>query len=229
MDFDEKYFQDRQRSSHLRSKMYKKDFEYCLRDIRGIRNSNSITILDVGCADGKFTSMFSEVASLFGVETNELEAEKASQRGINIIKLGDLNLINPDVIILRGTLQHITPEEFDLILNYQPNMMFFLQTPNPASFVYKLLKQEQIAVLSPNNGFQGNRNLISLNTLEKQLKSKGFKIARVSKPYFTTPYCKPLNDLFQLVTCLFDSSKKYGGSWKGNIYRVTATKGEINA
>jgi hypothetical protein len=173
--------------------------------------------------------MFSEVASLFGVETNELEAEKASQRGINIIKLGDLNLINPDVIILRGTLQHITPEEFDLILNYQPNMMFFLQTPNPASFVYKLLKQEQIAVLSPNNGFQGNRNLISLNTLEKQLKSKGFKIARVSKPYFTTPYCKPLNDLFQLVTCLFDSSKKYGGSWKGNIYRVTATKGEINA
>jgi hypothetical protein len=208
--------------------MYKKDYQYSFRYISQLATSERIALLDVGCADGEFTSMFSDVANLFGVEINQDEAARASSRGIKIVTLDDLEAVQPNVIILRGTLQHITPAEYSVILNFQPQILIFLQTPNPTSFAYRLLKQNQIALLNPHKEFEGNLNLIELAKLKSDLICKGFRITSISKPYFSTPYFNPLQDIYQLISCLFNSSKRYTGSWKGNIYRMIAIKSETN-
>lgn len=228
MDFHGQYFLDRQKSRTLRRKMYDRDYRYSLRSINKVATTGQIRLLDVGCADGEFTSMFFEVATCYGVEINQQEADKASSRGIKIVNLDDLESIQPNVIILRGTLQHITPAEYSAILNYQPKILIFLQTPNPTSFAYGLLNQNQIALLTPHEGFEGNLNLIGLTQLKSDLVSNGFRIASVSKPYFSTPYFKPLLDVYKLILCKINSSKRYTGSWKGNIYRMTAIKSETN-
>lgn len=228
MDFHESYFQNRQLSGFKRSKMYKLDFNYCLRNIETLNHLGKFSLLDVGCADGDFTQRFSKIADLYGIEINLQEAKKAFSKGIKIVRFDELDAIKPDVIILRGTLQHITPQEFSSILKFHPRILILLQTPNPKSFVYRLLNQNQVALLTPQEGFEGNLNLISLHQLKDNVKQHGFKIASISKPYFTTPYCNPLKDTFQLVSCLLNNTRRYSGSWKGNIFRMTISRGASN-
>jgi hypothetical protein len=227
MDFDEVYFQNRQKSASERTKMYQKDFIYSVKSIKKLKATAKISLMDVGCADGEFTERFSKIANLYGVEINLQEAIKAKLKGIRIVSIKDLDLVKPDVIILRGTLQHISPEDFSCILNYRPRMLILLQTPNPKSFVYGILHQSQISLLNPHQGFHGNLNLISLNQLKKLLKQDKYKITRISKPYFSTPYFRPFKDFTQLILCFFNRRKSYSSSWKGNIYRMTVLGGKV--
>ena len=221
MDFDEAYFKDRQKSGFERTKMHQKDFNYSVKSIKKLKPAGKISIMDIGCADGEFTERFSKIANLYGVEINLHEANKASLKGIKIVNIQDLDLVKPDVIILRGTLQHISPEDFSHILSYRPKMLILLQTPNPKSFVYRILDQSQISLLTPHEGFSGNLNLISLKQLKKIVKEDNYQISRISKPYFSTPYCNPIRDLTQLILCFLNRKISYASSWKGNIYRMT--------
>jgi hypothetical protein len=221
MDFDEEYFKDRQKSGFERTKMYQKDFNYSIKSIEKLKPTGKISIMDIGCADGEFTERFSKIANLYGVEINLQEANKASLKGIKIVNFQDIDLVKPDVVILRGTLQHISPEDFFHVLSYRPKMLILLQTPNPQSFVYRILDQSQISLLTPHEGFRGNLNLISLKQLKKIAKNEKYRITRISKPYFSTPYCYPIKDLTQLILCFLNRNITYTGSWKGNIYRMT--------
>jgi hypothetical protein len=111
---------------------------------------------------------------------------------------------------------------------YYPALILLLQTPNPSSFVYKLLNPFQIALLTPSAGFQGNVNLISLRKVKYLLANQGLRVLNISKPYLSTPYANPVKDLLSLFMCYFDKNRKYSGSWKGNIYRMAIVRGEGN-
>jgi hypothetical protein len=228
MDFHDKYFQERLNSAALRSDMYNRDYNYAIKQMKKVGITGEVVIVDVGCADGEFTRKFSGYAKIFGVEINEKEAAKAFNNGISIIQIGDLKQVKPHVIILRGTLQHITPAEFLTIIDFCPRMLLLLQTPNPESFVYKLLDQSQIALLNPHEDFNGNLNLINLSEIKKLVLERGYRVLGISKPYFMTPYRNPIRDVYHLIVCYFNREKKYIGSWKGNIYRMTIVWDNLN-
>jgi SAM-dependent methyltransferase len=221
MDFDEAYFVSRKNDMSQRNLMHRNDAIFVS---KFFENSNHLKILDIGCADGDFTRMLGEVGTLFGTELNEDEAAKASNIGVRIVRKPEE--VSADILILRGTIQHLKIEEFSELLQLRTRYVFLLQSPNLKSIPYSVLNHERVHLLKPNENFSSMHNNMNLREIRDMFKMNGYAVRCLEYPYFRTPYFRPVFDLKELTMSLISKNRTYKGSFPGNIYRLFAERNE---
>jgi len=182
------------------------------------------TILDVGCGLGLFLEKFdNEKWARYGVDISEFAIREARKRGVSV-KDYEHGYEYPDeffdVIVFRGTIQHITTP-FSVIfccvnLLKKNGLMVFLSTPNGNSICYKLFGT--LPFLSPKLNFW----IPSDSTLPNTLKNFGLTVDQVRYPYLETPYARPMKDLYCFLLRLF--GVKVSFPFWGNIIECYAWK-----
>ena len=177
-------------------------------------------VLDVGCGVGGFLGIFDDRWHKHGVEPSEFASVKASAKGIKLlrsIRNGDSNSM--DVVIFRGTLQHINyPLEYlfhaSRILKLG-GLLVILATPDADSLVYKIWGN--LPALDP----ERNWVIFGRKSLDNVLKRLGFG-TYILHPYFNTPYARPLSDFCKFFISLFFGWRKF--AFPGNMMEIYAIK-----
>jgi hypothetical protein len=219
VDFDEEYFAKRMITMSQRQKMHWIDAAYVSGHLKGFKELN---ILDIGCSDGAFTKLLHGIGILFGTELNQDEAHKAKNLGISIVK--SPQEVKADVLILRGTIQHLHPEEFRDLLQMKARFIFILQSPNLSSIPYRIFNNDRVNLLKPTKEFSSMFNTMKLRELRLALNENGYSIKSLEFPYLRTPYFRPTFDLKEFVLSIFSKNRAYAGSFPGNIYRLAAER-----
>jgi SAM-dependent methyltransferase len=178
------------------------------------------TVLDIGCGIGGFLDTFDERWDKWGVEPSEYAAEKATKRGIKLLRAVSVAESNTfDVVIFRGSLQHIA-----LPMQYithavrslkQGGLLVFLATPDTDSLVYSIWHKLP-ALDAPKNWI-----VFSGSVLTNILERLGMDV-QVTHPYLLTPYAEPLKDFAKFFISLFFGWRKF--AFPGNMMEVYAVK-----
>ncbi|MCY9667420.1 class I SAM-dependent methyltransferase [Paenibacillus alginolyticus] len=179
-------------------------------------------LLDIGCGIGSFSELFGDEWEKYGIEVSKSAKEIAIQKGINF----DINSCEKgsfDLIVFRGSLHYMEPTE---ILSYS-NMMLkrggiiaFLATPNTSSIYYKLFKN--LPFLEKDI----KHYLISDKELRTLLERMNMDILEINKPYFNTPYARPIRDFLFFIFNLFGARLKF--PFYGNMFELFARKRAVN-
>jgi SAM-dependent methyltransferase len=192
--YDSRYFVRYQPNAvdHLkRQEMYRQEHER----IRELVNGGKV--LDIGCGFGDFLALFDENAWVkYGTDISTYALEQASKKGV-ITTLPD----NPDdffdLIVFRGTIQHL---DEPLVMMRQcvqwlkpGGYMVFLATPNIGGIYYRLF--QDLPMLDPSRNFM----LVSDRILGHVLTNLGMKVLKFYYPYRGTPYASLLKDHFNFV------------------------------
>ena len=223
-DFLDSYFAAREKSVEDRHKMWQIDFKWTKEILEQNGLDKNLKILDVGCADGDFTLLFHEFGILHGVEINEKMREIASKKLSKTFKEIPLDEIY-DVIIIRGTLQHIENAkkfyEFLKSCLSKKGAAVFLANPNADSRIYRRFKRLPALDVSPD--FASNFTVYSPRALRQALDSTGEFHYFLSYPYFETPYSRPVRD-FALVLKSFLTGKYIGRAFPRNMFNLVAVQ-----
>lgn len=163
-------------------------------------------VCDVGCSTGEFLSAIGWKGKKYGMEINKFAITKAKQKNIFFNK-NILNQINFfDVIIFRGTIQHIENPFLYLKLSYRSlkkgGLVFFLATPNINSLHYKIFND--LPALDEQRCFFLPSDIIIKNIM----KIYKFKFIDSCYPYFNSGYDFFIKDLFYFVMKIFFFIKK---------------------
>lgn len=177
-------------------------------------------ILDVGCGLGLWYSHLRGEWQKYGVEPDEYAANCARENGVTIG--GYEHEANSfDVIVFRGTIQHIdfpfrALHECTRILK-PGGLMVFLATPNTNSIVYKLFGT--LPALDPPRNWM----LVSDAQMIQILTNLGYKDIHVNYPYLGTPYANPLKDMLLFFVSLFCGYRKF--AFPRNMMEIYVVKG----
>jgi SAM-dependent methyltransferase len=213
--YDDSYFNGYYVNDKKREAMY-------LQEEARIRSrSNFGSVLDVGCGVGGFLQIFDDRWFKYGYEPSEFAAEKAAKRGIIILR--NLNAVESnsmDVVILRGTLQHMnkpveTLAQVTRILR-KGGLLAILATPDTDSLVYKIWGKLPPLDAPRNWILFGGKFLTNILTRLE------FGNIEVLHPYFGTPYANPLTDFTKFFISLFFGWRKF--AFPGNQMEVYAVK-----
>jgi SAM-dependent methyltransferase len=178
-------------------------------------------ILDYGCGKGDFLACFDDQWKKYGVEPSEFAWRHALDKGIVIC--GDTGSVSSDffdVVVFRGTLQHIgrpmeALAEATRILK-RGGLLVVLATPDTDSLVYKIFG-DLPALEAPRNWVLfGNRFLLNI------LCRLGYEDISTVRPYLGTPYARPAGDFFKFFISLFLGYRKF--AFPGNMMEVYAWK-----
>jgi SAM-dependent methyltransferase len=157
-------------------------------------------ICDIGCSTGEFLKSYNWQGEMYGMEVNDMAIEASQKIGISF----DKNILNVedffDVIVFRGTIQHV-PDPFGYIeKSYRAlkkgGHLVFLATPNANSIVYKLYN-----TLPPLDAPR-NFYIPSDVTLKNICINAGFEIIDIVFPYISSPYSKPVRDHLKFLYSL---------------------------
>ena len=187
-----------------------------------LRGRETVRILDYGCDDGSFTFKFSsENHELYGIEINKEQSAKAFLKGIKIIN--DLGQSKFDLIIFRGTLQHI-PEALTLlqtVINSHMNpksYIVLLANPNSDSLTWNIFKKHPAVENSAD--FNSIYEIFSAKELRCFFESRGFKV-KLYYPYFKTPYRNIGSDFKLFIKSIrYKSYEKY--AFPRNMFNLIA-------
>lgn len=178
-------------------------------------------VCDVGCSTGEFLSSIGWAGQKFGMEINQDAILLAKQQDISFDKniLTEENFF--DVVIFRGTIQHI-PDPFGYISKSysalkKGGFIVFLATPNANSLVYKFFNT--LPALDPKYNFYVPSDI----SLGNVLKNFDFELICIDKPYINSPYSKPLLDHFNFLKCLMFGRSPDFPFW-GNMMNMIAVK-----
>lgn len=178
-------------------------------------------VCDVGCSTGEFLKAINWKGPKYGMEISEYAIQIAEQDGIDFTKnvLTENNFF--DLIIFRGTIQHL-PEPFSYISRsfeaLKPGgVIAFLATPNSDSIVYKF--SNTLPVLYPELNFF----IPSESTLINVCKNYGFHLLDVRKPYLKSPYSNILFDHLKFLKMILFRTKPDFPFW-GNMMDVVMIK-----
>jgi SAM-dependent methyltransferase len=208
--FDQYYINDKKREE-----MYRQEYKRILQRTKPGR------VLDVGCGVGGFLSLFDDRWERYGYEPSEWAAARAKQKGITMVHdLSFFDLGSIDVIIFRGTLQHINYPMKSLVhatqLLRKGGLLVVLATPDTDSLVYKIWGNLP-ALDAPRNWIVfGSRVLANI------LRRLGMEDIEVLHPYLGTPYASPLKDLSKFVVSLFFGWRKF--AFPGNQFELYCRK-----
>jgi len=197
--YTDDYFDDRFGNNPLRVASFTLESDFIYKYVR------SGKLMDVGCATGEFSKIIEWPGETYGIEISDKAVEIAKSNGVSFSH--DLmDVVNYyDVIVFRGTIQHIE-NPFSMIKSAFQSLkpggyIFFLATPNANSIYYKLWGT--LPSLDPKMNFwiPGSRELINV------LENFGFRHVESRFPYLNSPYSKPISDHILFLGKLLSKSK----------------------
>lgn len=222
-DFDTNYFSAREESSSKRKVMHQLDFQWTREKLRQQNLTSNLKILDIGCSDGTFTTLFRNLGTLHGVEIN-VEQRKIAQLSLDECFEEIPNEGNYDVVILRGVLHHLP--DLSKLSNCLKNclrdggVLVVLSNPNPDSYVYKRLST--LPALEVGDGFKSNYKLWSPTEFVSKFSDLGMSNFNFDFPYLETPYANLFCDLTMFVKSLFAKGMPF--PFFRNMFNVIAIK-----
>jgi SAM-dependent methyltransferase len=178
-------------------------------------------VLDVGCGVGGFLNTFDDRWEKWGIEPSEFAFEKAAKKGIQMLQgLRMADFEGYDVVVFRGTLQHINFPMADLVQATRAlkrnGLLVILATPDTDSLVYNVFGNLP-ALDAPRNWIVfGHRVLTNI------LKRLEYTEVTVLHPYWQTPYASPLKDFGKFFVSLLFGWRKF--AFPGNMMEIYAVK-----
>jgi len=192
----EDYFKNRNLNDIKRVKSFESESVFVKSEI------SKGNLLDIGCSTGEMIEVFEWDGECFGMEISDHAKEIAKKKGIRF----DMDLFNAtdffDVIIFRGTIQHVyTPflylqKAFDAL--NPGGKVVFLATPNTNSIYFKIwntlpfLDYPTICYFIPHDKW-----------LIQTMENFGFKLIKKRYPYLKSPYSSFIKDHIKFVLKLF--------------------------
>ena len=185
---------------------------------------NTGVVCDVGCSTGEFLQEIKWKGKLYGMEVNQEAINIAESNGV----LFDKNILTEknffDVVVFRGTIQHVSDPFGYIALAYEAlkpgGKIFFLATPNANSICYKIFNT--LPMLDSKLNFY----IPSDVTLTNILDMFNFSVIKVEFPYRISPYSSYITDhLGFLKSIIFQKPGKYA-FWK-NMMNVVAVKPKL--
>jgi len=167
---------------------------YCQERDRIYRYARGGRILDIGCGLGAFLDCLDSRWDKRGVEPAKFAAGVARDRGIEIIDPEDIaeECGYWDVIVFRGTIQHV-PRPFEYLEKARgwlsdDGLLVLLATPNTNSPYYRRFKT--LPALDPPRNYLLPSDLMLMNAMT----NIGYTVREVVYPYLETPYAHPVKD-----------------------------------
>lgn len=160
-----------------------------------------LSVCDVGCATGEFLGTVGWRGPRYGMEISAHARSIARTRAIRFHR----HILNTasffDVVLFRGTIQHLDEPFRYLRAAYSAlkpgGHVVFLQTPNAGSIVYRLF--QDLPALEPTR----NWFIPSEKTLSNALTNAGFVHVVTRKAYRSSPYASPWRDHWRFVRQFF--------------------------
>lgn len=215
--YGEDYFSD-VCSNNARAKMYLQEFTRLKRYVDNMEAGGAV--LDIGCGKGDFLSLFGSQWKKYGIEISDFARTEAKKRGI--ITEFELKDNFFDIIIFRGTIQHIPDPIHRIGECYywlkQNGMIVFLATPNINSIYYKIFNT--LPMLDEPRNFLLPSDII----LKQILINFGFTIKGIEYPYLGTPYARPFRDIFYFFLKFLGIRKDINFSFYRNAIECYAKK-----
>jgi len=209
--FDRFYLHDERRDTMYRQERARIATNYP----RGAR------VLDVGCAVGGFLAGLDDRWDKWGLEPSDYAAEKARSKGITMVPSIDvLDTGSFDVVVFRGTLQHIdlpmeALNQASRVLR-RGGLLAVLATPDTDSLVYRIWGRLPVLQADRNWVLFGGRSLTNI------LERLGYVQIKVTHPYRGTPYARPLRDFSRFFMSLILGWRPF--AFPGNMMEVYARK-----
>lgn len=230
--YDAKYFEERAKDRR-RLRAYQEEaarlwLRLGSRGIVAMTYDYPLMLLDWGCGTGEFEDFLPPGWCKYGIEPSDYARAEAEKRGITIINPSDLwrKMQSDgggyfDLVIFRGTLQHIDEPFFALHLAVYAlragGLLAILAQPNTDSLVFTLFGE--LPALDPprNWWWPGERELVNV------MRNLGMKEVEVLHPYWGGPYARPVHDCFCFLQRLMGRRVKF--AWPGNMLELYAWKG----
>lgn len=208
------YYRLHYRTDPRREAMYRQERDRILRRVRA-----SGRILDVGCAVGGFLDCFDDHWEKWGIEPATYAAHRCIEKGIRLIDPP----IEPtgywDVIVFRGSLQHVDrplPYLAEAREALRPGgLLAILATPNTHSLPYRLFRR--LPALDPPRNFFVPSDAMLINAL----RNLRFRVLDVRYPYWGTPYASPARDALRFAMALAGFYRPF--AWPGNMMEIYAS------
>lgn len=215
--YDDKYFLDRNLNDPKRLKSFLVEKKFIKKFI-----SFNKTVCDVGCSTGEFLNYLDWKGKKFGIEVNKNAIKLAKKRNF-IFQKNILNKKNYfDVVIFRGTIQHVDEPFLYLKKAFyslkKGGYLFILATPNISSIYYRLF--QNLPALDKNKNFY----LPSFKNLKKICEIYGFKFIEVNYPYFQSGYDNYVRDFFYFSLKLLGLFRNKKISFPGNMMNIVFRK-----
>lgn len=212
--FENDYFKLRQLNDPKRIKSFEQESYW----LQGNQVPFNGTVCDVGCSTGEFLKHISWQGPKYGMEVNDLAKNISKKTGISFSK----NILNSrdffDVVIFRGTIQHVD-EPFKYIeasfKSLKPGgFIVFLATPNIESKYYRLFGS--LPALETNRCFflPGSKHLLDL------CQRTGFEFLNLEYPYYNTGYDRPFRDAVYFLARLLSFSETWAAPFPGNMMNI---------
>jgi SAM-dependent methyltransferase len=164
---------------------YKLDVELLL----GIKNFNSIRVLDYGCSSGGYLDAMPFEWDKVGFEINPFHVDyiKNNKKYIQIYDRTDLITGQFDLITMRGVIEHI-PEHSKLIEFLKKRLapggaLYLTATPDFSSVCSTMYKEKWNQVVCPEHIHQFTSTSLSI-----LLARAGLALQSLNHPYIGTPY-----------------------------------------
>ncbi len=179
-------------------------------------------LIDFGCSTGEFIQSLKWNGETYGIEISDSAAKIAKSNSIKFDH--DLSDVVDyyDVIIFRGTIQHLDDPFKYLKLAYRSlkpgGYVFFLATPNTESIYYRLWRT--LPMLDPVMNFwiPGSQELNNI------MKNFGFTHIESRFPYLHSPYKFFFMDHFLFLIKLFSRRKSIKFPFWGSVMEICFKK-----
>jgi len=179
-------------------------------------------VLDVGAGIGNFLDLFpSDKWQKVAVEISDYASETCAKKGIlTLVDTRHVAANSCDVVVYRGTLQHIYEPMASLIASTialkENGTLAVLATPDTDSWVYQIWKRLP-ALDAPRNWV-----LFGSTYLKNILGRLGYDIIEVNHPYRNSPYAKPIQDFCNFGLSLVAGYRPF--AFPGNMMEIFARK-----